>query len=230
MAKDTPLFPRFYELEEFRRSVNRKLWTAVLGLLGVAVLSILLTLVCLLRPMPVVAFDSEGRPLLFSDTITPSLQIDEVRIQFFAERFLQTFVGVDSAAIDRDLTESLNMMTPQLREIVLHEGDEVKRRAKYDGANVRSHFEELQLKIAPFDPEDTNGKVHLIAWGRIVFEPRLGVADAPERLEQYLYSQIVLQRCPVRKNSIHGVLVSFVNTRFFESEEDLKVFQLKRQG
>src|SRR5262252_7638752 len=115
------LLPPRLELEAFRRSVNRKHWFAI-GALGVVALGCLvLALLAIIRPMPVLAFDARGRPILFEDTVTPRLELSKVRIEYFAEHFLEKFVGIDSGSISEDFTESLNMMTPRLRRIVIDE-------------------------------------------------------------------------------------------------------------
>jgi hypothetical protein len=48
-------------------------------------------------------------------------------------------------------------------------------------------------------------------------------------IKRYFHTQMVLQRVPITEHSIHGVLVDFVNTKFFDSEDELRVFALKRR-
>src|SRR5687768_6396884 len=147
------LLPPRIELEAFRRSVNRKLWFAI-GCLGLVALGcILLALLAIIRPMPVLAFDSRGRPILFEDTVTPRLQLSNLRIEYFTGLFLEKFVGIDSTNVTEDFSAALNMMTPRLRKIVMQEGKELERKRKNQDANLRSRFEEVQVRIAPYDSE-----------------------------------------------------------------------------
>src|SRR5688572_10393619 len=143
------LLPPRLELEAFRRSVNRKLWFAI-GFLGMVALGcVLLALLAIIRPIPVLAFDAKGRPLLFEDTVKPRLQLSDLRIEYFAEQFLEKFVGIDSANISDDFSAALNMMTPRLRRIVIGEGKEFERKRKHQDSNLKSRFEEVTFTMAP---------------------------------------------------------------------------------
>jgi hypothetical protein len=219
------LLPPRIELEAFRRSVNRKLWFAI-GFLGMVTLaSVALALLAIVRPIPVLAFDAKGRPLLFEDTITPRLQLSNLRIEYFAEQFLDRFVGIDSASISDDFSSALNMMTPRLRRIVIDEGKELERKRKHQDANLKARFEELQFKIGPYDADRPDERIHLIAHGRIVFGPKLGgLTEGAQPISQYFFTQLVLVRVPITKLSIHGLEVDFVHTRLFDSKRELDVF------
>src|SRR5688572_8447380 len=109
------LLPPRLELEAFRRSVNRKLWSAIGILALIAGGCVFLALLAVIRPIPVLAFDARGRPILFEDTVTPRLQLSNMRIEYFAQEFLEKFVGIDSANVTDDFSAALNMMTPRLR-------------------------------------------------------------------------------------------------------------------
>jgi hypothetical protein len=224
------LLPPRLELEAFRRSVNRKLWFAV-GFLGLVALGcILLALLAIIRPIPVLAFDARGRPILFEDTVTPRLELTNLRIEYFAEEFLEKFVGIDSANVTEDFSEALNMMTPRLRRIVIGEGKELERKKKHQGSNLKSRFEHVQLRIGSYDPEAPGERIHLIAHGRMIFEPKVGgLAEGAQPVEEYFFTQLVLVRVPISKLSIHGLEVDFVHTRFFGSNVEMEAFAARRR-
>ena len=229
MPTSQPVRIRYYELEQFKRNVRRFQWIA-LGLCGlVSLLTLIVALFALSKPIPVVAFDSQGRPILFADTVSPRLKLEQMRVEAFATDFLESFIGIDSSNLDRDLSESLSMMSPRLQDIVLHDNKEMQRRAGYEEANVRSRFASLQTKISPYDPENGSVRIYLIAWGEIVYEPREGVVDEALHQRRWFFSQVALQRVAITAQAIHGLTVDYVNTKFFASEDDLKVFSLKRQ-
>lgn len=223
------LLPPRLELEVFRRSVNRKLWVAIAVLGIVAVGSLGLTVVAIIRPMPVLAFDARGRPILFEDTVTPRLQLSDMRIEYFTEQFLEKFVGIDSTNVKEDFSASLNMMTPRLRKIVIAEGTELERKKKHQNSNLKTKFEEVQMRIGEYDPNEVNGRVHLIAYGRVVFGPKLGgLGEDEEPVEQYFFTQLVLVRVPVTKLSIHGLEVDYVHTKFFSSKAEMDAYAAAR--
>jgi hypothetical protein len=219
------LLPPRLELEAFRRSVNRKLWVAIGLLFLVALGCVLLALLAIIRPMPVLAFDARGRPILFEDTVTPRLQLSDLRIEYFTERFLEKFVGIDSANVTDDFSDALNMMTPRLRRIVIDEGRDLERKRKHQDSNLKSRFEEVEIRIAPYDPDRPEQRLHIIAFGRMSFGPKLGaVEESAVPVEQFFFSQVVLVRVPITKLSIHGLEVDFVHTRFFESKAEMEAF------
>src|SRR5688572_15270258 len=223
------LLPPRLELEAFRRSVNRKLWFAV-GFLGLVALGcVLVALLAIIRPMPVLAFDARGRPILFEDTVTPRLQLSNVRIEYFAEEFLDKFAGIDSDNLTEDFARALNMMTPRLRRIVVGEGKELERKRKFQTSNMKSKLEELQIRIGPHDADRIDERVHVIAFGKMIFAPKLGgLEEGAKPVEEYFFSQLVLVRVPITKLSIHGLEVDFVHTRFFESRSEMEAFAAKR--
>src|SRR5215813_3109954 len=163
MKAKTQMLPPLTELEDFRRSTNRKIW-AVIAILGVVTMgSLFLALIAFARPIPVVAFDEKGHPLLFADTVTPRVKLENIRVEAFARTFLERWSLIDSGNVADDFTASVNMMTPRYRRIVLGDADELERRKKRTSFNMKSRFLSLETKISSFDAEDVNGKVFLVA-------------------------------------------------------------------
>ena len=229
MAKHEAVVPRFYELESFRRSMGRRLWFGM-GILGlVSLCSLFLALAAIAKPIPVVVFDSQGRPVLFEDTVTPRQKLEDVRVEFFVEEFVRHYVGVDSAAVTDDLNASLAMMTPTFRQVVAADEAELARRKQYEGQNIRSLITDWKVRIGAYRPEETTGKVHVLVTGKMLFAPRFGELEGNGEVSRFFMSQIVIQRVPVTKISIHGLLVDFCHTRFFDSQQDLEAFALQRK-
>lgn len=223
--------PHFLELEAFRRSVNRKLWVTMAGLLVVTLMSLGVALVAFARPIPVVVLDGAGQPVLFEDTVTPRQRMAQVRVEYFAGEFLRRFSAVDSTQVDEQLEDVVNAMTPRLRRIFLSDTDEIARRRKHGSLNLKARFEGLKYRIGDFDPDDTDGRIYVVATGRLIFRPKVGdLGEGDEReMVQHYYAQLVLQRVPVTRDSIHGLQVDFVRTQFFDSANDLEVHLLKEQ-
>lgn len=229
MARSQAVRLRYYELEQFKRSVRLFLWGALGICAVVAVLALGIALVALAKPIPVVAFDAEGRPIVFEDTMSPRLKLEQVRIEAFAEDFLGHWVGIDSSNLDRDMAGALNMMTPRLREIALHDEAQLQRRLDYDGANVRSRFVELRMKVSPYDAEDGSVRIYLIAWGELLYTPREGVVQDGQELSQHFFSQVAMQRIAITREHPHGLMVDYVNTKFFKDADELRRFSIKRE-
>lgn len=229
MKATDAVWPELTELEAFRRSVNRKLWAGMGGLTAVAIMALGVALVAFARPIPVVVLDGEGRPVLFEDTVTPRLRMENVRVEAFSEAFLERFACVDSLDVAEDFSKALNMMTPRWRRVVLGEPKEAERRAKYKELNLKSRIQKLDLKIAPYNPDDSSAVIYVVATGVLRFTPKMGVlADSPDhQMDQYVYAELALQRVPVARESIHGLLVDYVHVRYFDSAEALEVEVLR---
>jgi hypothetical protein len=222
--------PRYYEMEVFRRSINRRMWITMLALFTVALLSLGIALIAFARPVPVVVFDGDGQPVYFEDTRTPRQELTDVRISYMAKEFLSRFIGIDSVQVEDDFARALAMMTPRLRQIVASDKEELERRAAYRGQNVRSVFRDWKVRIGKYDPKDLEGRVFVIVTGRMVFEPRFGELEGEGAVSRYFIAQLAFQRVPVTDLSIHGMLVDFVNTRLFEDEAELKKYMLEKAG
>src|SRR4051812_18742015 len=116
-----PNVPQFLEVHAFQRAVDRKFRLVVYVLGGLTFASCFLTYLTIIKPIPAIVYDN-GRPLLFEDTTSPLLRLDNIRVEHFAEEFIHAFVGLDSVNIKEDLQKSFNMMTPRFKEIVQAEG------------------------------------------------------------------------------------------------------------
>ena len=223
--------PRYYEIEAFRRSVNRKLWL-VMGFLGTTTLaSLFLAFVAFARPLPVVAFDKRGRAILFEDTVSPRYTLSDVRIEYFTREFVRRWVGIDSVNVDEDTQGALNVMTPEFRKVVMADRREMSRRAGYKGKNVRSLFSDWRIRIGKYDPADKEGKVYVLASGKMTFVPRFGEVtgtDGPSEVTRHFLTQLVLRRVPVTRVSVDGLQVGYSHTRFFTDRDQLEAYMLER--
>jgi len=223
------IVPRLTEIADFRRSVNRRMW-AVITLLGLTSLGALfLALLGFTRPVPVVMFDGDGRPMLFEDTATPRTRLTRMRVEYFAEAFLDRFVAVDSATVGEDFAAALNMMTPDLRAIMLADAEEAERRRGVAEGNVRGTLIGLRLEVAAFDPEAINGRIYVVAVAQLRMQPRFGRVDSgPGELTRHLLTELALQRVPISREAIHGLRVDYVHSRFFADAEALEAEALRR--
>jgi len=218
------------ELERFRRRLHRQVWFGMGGLVLVSLASLAVALIAFARPIPVVVFDGAGRPVLFQDTVTPRLRLEQVRVEWFARHFLEAFSAIDSTSVEEDITHAANLMSPRLRRIFLADETEMARRRKHADLNLKGRFEGLTFQVADFDAEASDAKIYLVATGRMVFRPKLGESrDEEPPLVQHYYAQLVLQRVPITRDAPHGLEVDFVRTKFFDTAEELEVHVLKEQ-
>lgn len=219
--------PRYYDIEQYRRTGSRKQWAAIAILACTTLASSGISFALAIKPAPVIAFDSQGKPILFEDTYAPATRTDRVRVDWFAQYFLEKFVAIDSSRLDRDLADALNLMTPRMREIELKDGAEIARRRQYRDGNVRSHLEQLEIRIGDFDPNDLSQPIYLYAWGQHVFEPLLGKVDNDSKTVRFVFFKMMLTREPVAKEIPHGLLISHFEWYSFETQDELDTELLK---
>jgi len=220
--------PRYYEIEELRRAGSRKLWAAI-GVLALTTLALaFVTLALAIKPAAVIAFDATGRPIVFTDTYTPAQETTKVRVEWFLKYFLTKYLAIDSTRLDEDLATALNLMTPDLRAIVMTEGKEVERRKKYQGGNVRSSLQGLELRIGEFDPKGSE-PIYAYGWGRNVFEPIFGEVSDADKAQRFVFVKVMLERYPVTVTTPHGLLARYAEWLSFETEQQLEVQLLKLQ-
>lgn len=216
---------RYYELEEVRRAGSRRQWAAI-GVLALTTLGSLgIALAAIVKPAPVIVFDSKGRPIVFEETYRPALEPSKIRVEAFTEEFLGRYIGIDSTRLEDDFRQGLNMMYPQLREIVQKEGAEVARREKYRGGNVRSRFEGMEIRMQDFDPKNTSENIYLYAWAKQTFEPVLGNVD--EEVSRWIFAKMILGREPVSRTIKWGLLVRYFEYYSFDTGEELELQRLK---
>ena len=213
---------RNLELEDFRRAVNRKLWLGMGALSVAAIGALCVALALAVKPTPVVVFDSEGQPVVFEDTVTPALSMSELRVKAFARRFLKVFVAMDAQRMNEELAAATTMMTPRFRRIFVADDDAVQRRAQFRSLNLRARLGALTFRIAPFAEDDPTGRIHLWAWGPIVFRPASGPMNDEHSHTQHVLVQLTLQRAPVSETTIHGLFVDFASTKMFETQSQLE--------
>jgi hypothetical protein len=225
--KVKPLIPKYFEFESFRRSMNRRLWFGMGILALVALFSLFLAMVAFARPVPVVVFDrGSGQPILFEDTKSPRITMTDIRVEYLAKEFIRFYVGIDSANLVDDLEHALGLMTPVFRKIVMSGGKELERRNQYKDQNLKTVISSWNVRIGKYNPDDEQGKIHVLVIGKMKFEPKFGKVETPpgeveKEVARWFMSQVVMQRVPVTKISIHGLLVDFCHTAFFDTKEDL---------
>jgi len=213
---------QYYDIEEFRRATNRKMW-AVIGVSAfTSFIALLIALLAVSKPTPVIAYDSQGRPVVFEDSVTPRVQMDEIRVEAYMRSFSELWVGIDSDTVAKDFKKAVGLMTPRLRDIVVTEGAELKTRSGYLGQDVGTVFQDVQVKIADYDIEDTSADVHGVVWGKAVFKQKL--AQGSEIMPKYFVMKTKLERVPLTVKNPWGLEVDFVETKLFDNEDALRVF------
>ena len=224
MRQSQGSLPPYLELDQFRRSVERRFWITNLGLMTLAFGSVAAAYMSYARPIPVVLID-QGKPVLFEDTVTPRLRPDAVRIEYFADQFVRRFVGIDSANLEMDLTEALNMMTPRMRQATVSEGSFASRRAFWKDTNARTYFDDadMMVRIGRYDADDPLAHIPVLVTGKMTYGAKFGdmPAGSPEHVE-YFAARLELERVEMTRQTIFGLAVNWASIDKFTSREQFE--------
>ena len=224
---------RYYEIEDVRRSVNRKMWVVITVLSVMSLFSLLSAIIAYARPLAVVAFDTDGKPMLFKDTISPRQTMTDIRVKYFAKKYTETLMGINSASLDKDLAQALNWMTPEQRYLYMNDEqyeEELERRREFREKKVqlRTSFPKMEVRIGKYKPEQLDGRIYVLVIGQMIFEPIMGKWTEQEEIRKYFMAKIVLQRVPVTEISIFGLLVHYVEQHIFEDQQEYEQYLVKQ--
>ena len=142
---------RFFETMKFRDVEKIRKASRILSLVfcvmmfAVALCSLFFAWSLAVKPTPVIAFDKEGRRMVFSETDTLEIATNEVRIHRFLTDFINKFDGI-SPNIDEDLKEAYNMLTPKFRQILLDKSVHNEKIDTWKNKNFETKFKITKLK------------------------------------------------------------------------------------
>ncbi len=219
--------PRYLEIDDIRRSQDRRWWFVTSGSIAVAAICALAAYGSSSRSPGVVIYDRNGHPRLFDDVDAPRWHMDDMRIEYFTELFIRRFVGIDSANLQIDLTEALNMMTPRLRKVTITEGAVAKNRSLWQDRNVRTRFdsEAMEVRIGRYDPTDQAARIPVLVTGQKIYGAKFGALPKGETEPvEWFCARIELERVKVTKDAIFGLAVNSITVNPFDSREGLENF------
>lgn len=216
---------RYADIEEYRRSINRRLMFRESFAWLLSTICVLVTAFVLSKPAAVIAFDTEGRPMVFRDTLTPAIETNAIRVEAFVRDFLELFAGIDATELIDDYERSLKMMTPALGRVTQDKGVELQRRQKYAGTRIRSRFTPLHTRIADFRADAD--LIYAVAWGRQEFYL---VGEAKPPVTRFIFVELEVQRVPVRITTPAGLLVARYTIDSFEDQAKMEAKKLELLG
>jgi len=172
------------------------------------------------RPVPVILRDADGKAMVVKSTVLPGNERPDIWKSHFAKTFVNRWVAVDSATLDEDLAEALNLMAPEWREYLVADEDRLTRRRRLGLArsNLKSRPENIQVQIA--DAKGNPNTYFAVVYGSMVFTPRLESLDKektpPETL--WFYTWLRFESVPLTEINPFGYQVEAEETRWFESQ------------
>ena len=220
---------RFFETMKFRDVEKIRKASRILSLVfcvmmfAVALCSLFFAWSLAVKPTPVIAFDKEGRRMVFSETDTLEIATNEVRIHRFLTDFINKFDGI-SPNIDEDLKEAYNMLTPKFRQILLDKSVHNEKIDTWKNKNFETRFKITKLKIVK-GSFLVGSSVTVEGLGETVFGNAVDYSGENGKKTTLVWFSALLIVVPVSLElSPDGLLVDFYTGKSFEDFRELRAY------
>ncbi len=176
-----------------------------------------------MKPAPVIAFDKEGRRLVFYGSETLETSTNLVRIHRFITDFIGKFDGV-SPNIDEDLKEAYNMLTPKFRQILLDKSVHKEKIETWKNKNFETKFRLTKLKVVK-GALDVGSTLTVEGLGEMTFGNAVDYSGENGKKKTLVWFSALLFVVPVSLElSPDGLLVDFYTGKSFEDFRELRAY------
>jgi len=220
---------QFFETIKYRDIGKIRKFSRILSLVFcfmmfvTAVSAILFAWSVTMRPTPVIAFDKEGKRIVFYGSETLETSTNSVRIHRFISDFIGKFDGV-SPNIDEDLKEAYNMLTPKFRQILLDKSVHNEKIDMWKNKNFKTQFGLTKLKIVK-GSFDVGSSVTVEGLGEMTFGNAVDYSGENEKKRTLVWFSALLLVVPVSLElSPDGLLVDFYTGKSFEDFRELRAY------
>lgn len=219
----------FFNLMKYR-DIEKIRKTSIIFMSCLCVMMFLVTITALLfaysvaiKPTPVIAFDKQGKRVVFSGSDILDNETNRVRIHRFLTDFIGKFEGI-SPDIENDLKDAYNMLTPKFRQILL---DKSVHRDKIDlwkNRNFATTFSITRLKILKGDFK-AGSTLTVEGIGEMDFHSAVDYSGDGETRRDHLWFSALLIVTPISLElSPDGLFVEFYAGRSFPDLRQLRAF------
>jgi len=218
----------YRDVKQMQTRVSRFAWAMVIVSAIVTLFSLVVTFAAISKPTPVIAFDADGKRMVFSGKDTLSTSANKVRIERFIKEFVNKYEGV-SPHVDKDLADAYNALTPRFRQIVLDKGTHKEKISRWKNRNIQSSFRLINYRLkGAFDVGST---IAVEGIGEFSLAPAVNFDDAVENPEkEYIYFTALLLITPISLEiSPDGLLVDFWAARSSSDFRQLRAYLLENK-
>lgn len=220
---------RFFETMKFRDVEKIRKFSRILSIVfcfmmfAVALCALFFAWSLAVKPTPVIAFDKEGRRMVFSEAETLETATNEVRIHRFLTDFIDKFDGI-SPNIDEDLRDAYNMLTPKFRQILLDRSVHNEKIDTWKNKNFETKFKITKLKIVKGNFL-AGSSVTVEGLGETTFGNAVDYSGESGKKTTLVWFSALLIVVPVSLElSPDGLLVDFYTGKSFEDFRELRAY------
>ena len=220
---------RFWETMKFRDVEKIRKFSRILSIVfcfmmfAVTLCALFFAWSLAVKPTPVIAFDKDGRRMVFSEAETLETATNEVRIHRFLTDFIDKFDGI-SPNIDEDLRDAYNMLTPKFRQILLDKSVHNEKIDTWKNKNFETKFKITKLKIVK-GSFLAGSSVTVEGLGETTFGNAVDYSGESEKKTTLVWFSALLIVVPVSLElSPDGLLVDFYAGKSFEDFRELRAY------
>lgn len=176
-----------------------------------------------MKPTPVIAFDKEGKRVVFLENETLEIETNKVRIHRFLTDFIEKFDGV-SPNVDEDLKDAYNMLTPKFRQILLDKSVHESKIETWKNKNFETKFKITKLKVVKGSFK-IGSSVTVEGLGEMSFGNAVDYSGENEKKVNLMWFSAFLLVLPVSLEvAPDGLLVDFYTGKNFTDYRNLRAY------
>lgn len=214
---------KYRDIERMRRSFRILALIFCLMMFFIALAALLFAWSAAMRPTPVIAFDKDGKRIVFHGPETLETSTNLVRVHRFISDFIGKFDGV-SPNIDEDLKEAYNMLTPKFRQILLDKSVHKEKIDTWKNKNFETKFSLTKLKVVK-GSFSVGSSLTVEGLGEMTFGNAVDYSGENEKRKSLVWFSALLLVVPVSLElSPDGLLVDFYTGKSFEDFRELRAY------
>ena len=214
---------KYRDIEKMRKFFRILAFAFCLMMFFITLSALLFAWSVSVKPAPVIAFDKDGRRIVFSGSETLETSTNLVRMHRFIADFIGKFDGV-SPNIDEDLKEAYNMLTPKFRQILLDKSVHNEKIDTWKNKNFETKFSLTRLKVVKGALE-VGSTVTVEGLGEMIFGNAVDYSGENEKRKTLVWFSALLLVVPVSLElSPDGLLVDFYAGKSFEDFRALRAY------
>lgn len=216
------------EIEKTKRKFFIFMAASLIMMFALSIFSLFLALLATMKPTPVIAFDKEGKRLLFSSNETVESETSKVRVHRFMTDFVNKFEGI-SPNVEEELKDAYNMLTPKFRQILLDKAVHKEKIEAWKNKNFETKFSIKSLKTLKGNLEH-GSTLSVEGIGIMTFKNVINYSDESEERKDYVYFNALLVVTPVSfELSPDGLFVEFYHGKNLGDFRSMRAYLLENK-
>jgi hypothetical protein len=219
---------KYTDVEKIRKRSAFINLTALIFMFILAILSIGVAFISTMKPTPVIAFDSEGKRMIFDGPEIINDETTYVRVYRFMKDFIEKFEGV-SPDIEENLKDAYNSLTPKFRQILLDKSVHLEKIKFWKNKNFKTDFKMIRLKVVEGSFK-VGSTLTVEGYGKMLFKNAVDYADEGVKKEDYVYFSALLIVTPVSLDlSPDGLFIEFYKAKSLSDFRSLRAYLLEHE-